>query len=47
MNGEPGAPETGAGGVVSVLALEGVPEIGPGDNLAALLVADSRAWIVS
>jgi coenzyme F420-0:L-glutamate ligase/coenzyme F420-1:gamma-L-glutamate ligase len=40
MTGDRGAPETRTGdGVVSVVALEGLPEIRPGDDLAAMLVA--------
>ncbi len=40
----PGAPEPGpAGGRLSAIALDGVPEIRPGDNLEAALVAAIRS----
>ena len=43
MNGNPANPEVhSGGGRISVIALEGLPEIRPGDNLAALLVGAMR-----
>jgi coenzyme F420-0:L-glutamate ligase / coenzyme F420-1:gamma-L-glutamate ligase len=43
LSGDPANPEvTSASGRISVIALQGLPEIHPGDDLAALLIAAIR-----